>query len=164
MSKHFFTHAASLHQGSPHCAISPTAASRRSLGRVSVPMWPFNLSVRLPIVALVGRCPANWLIRRGSISTRLIFSHCKMPYRALMRYYQSFPTAIPRKEAGSPRVTHPSATKIKQIPDESFIRDISVRLACVRHAASVHPEPGSNSHVKCCSSQPDLDCLSSRGF
>ena len=29
-----------------------------------------------------------------------------------------------------------------------------VRLACVRHAASVHPEPGSNSHVcsfACCS-------------
>ena len=74
-----------------------------------------------------------------------------------MRYYQSFPTAIPRKEAGSPRVTHPSATKIKQNSDESFIRDISVRLACVRHAASVHPEPGSNSHVKCCSSQPDLN-------
>ena len=24
----------------------------------------------------------------------------------------------------------------------------TVRLACVRHAASVHPEPGSNSHVK----------------
>ena len=23
-----------------------------------------------------------------------------------------------------------------------------VRLACIRHAASVHPEPGSNSHVK----------------
>ena len=29
-----------LRQGCPHCAISPTAASRRSLGRVSVPMWP----------------------------------------------------------------------------------------------------------------------------
>ena len=26
----------------------------------------------------------------------------------------------------------------------------SVRLACVKHAASVHPEPGSNSHVICC--------------
>ena len=25
----------------------------------------------------------------------------------------------------------------------------SVRLACVKHAASVHPEPGSNSHVVC---------------
>ena len=23
-----------------------------------------------------------------------------------------------------------------------------VRLACVKHAASVHPEPGSNSHVR----------------
>ena len=26
-----------------------------------------------------------------------------------------------------------------------------VRLACVKHAASVHPEPGSNSHKKCLS-------------
>ena len=50
----FFVHAASLHQGFPHCAIFPTAASRRSLGRVSVPMWPFILSDRLLIVALVG--------------------------------------------------------------------------------------------------------------
>ena len=70
MPKHSFTHAASLHQGSPHCAISPTAASRRSLGRVSVPMWPSALSGRLPIVALVGRCPANKLIGRGPIACR----------------------------------------------------------------------------------------------
>ena len=72
-------HAALLHQACAHCAISPTAASRRSLGRVSVPMWPFNLSVRLLIVALVGRYPANWLIRRESIFQRiapLIFQSC----------------------------------------------------------------------------------------
>ena len=31
-------HAASLHQACAHCAIFPTAASRRSLGRVSVPV------------------------------------------------------------------------------------------------------------------------------
>ena len=68
--KTFFTHAASLHQGSPHCAIFPTAASRRSLGRVSVPMWPFILSDRLLIVALVGRYPANRLIRRRPIPRR----------------------------------------------------------------------------------------------
>jgi hypothetical protein len=36
--KAFFTHAASLDQGCPHCPIFPTAASRRSLGRVSVPV------------------------------------------------------------------------------------------------------------------------------
>src|ERR1700680_1054062 len=38
------------------------------------------------------------------------------------------------------------------------LRDFRVRLACVRHAASVDSEPGSNSHVKLSgiSSQPGL--------
>ena len=34
-------------------------------------MWPFNLSVRLPIVALVGRYLTNWLIGRESIFQRI---------------------------------------------------------------------------------------------
>ena len=37
-----------------------------------------------------------------------------------------------------PRVTHPCATVL-------ILADFLVRLACVRHAASVHSEPGSNS-------------------
>ena len=57
--KAFVPHAALLRQGFPHCAKFPTAASRRSLGRISVPMWPVNLSVRLLIVALVGRYLTN---------------------------------------------------------------------------------------------------------
>ena len=65
--KAFFLHAALLGQAFAHCPIFPTAASRRSLGRISVPMWPFNLSVRLLIVAMVGRYPAIQLIRRESI-------------------------------------------------------------------------------------------------
>ena len=84
--KTFFLYAASLRQSFLHCAIFPTAASRRSLGRISVPMWPVNLSVRLLIVALVGRYLTNYLIRRGSISHHRSFSHCTMRYRALMRY------------------------------------------------------------------------------
>ena len=68
--KTFFTHAALLRQACAHCGRFPTAASRRSLGRVSVPMWPFILSDRLLIVALVGRYPANWLIRRRPIFLR----------------------------------------------------------------------------------------------
>ena len=68
--KTVFLHAALLHQACAHCAIFPTAASRRSLGRVSVPMWPINLSVRLLIVGLVGRYPTNYLIRRESILQR----------------------------------------------------------------------------------------------
>jgi len=57
--KAFITHAASLRQACAHCAISPTAASRRSLGRVSVPVWLAILSDQLAIIALVGRYPAN---------------------------------------------------------------------------------------------------------
>ena len=65
--KAFFIHAALLHQTFVHCGRFPTAASRRSLGRVSVPMWPINLSVRLRIITLVGRYPTNKLIRRRPI-------------------------------------------------------------------------------------------------
>ena len=68
--KTFIPHAASLRQAFAHCAIFPTAASRRSLDRVSVPVWPIILSDRLPIVALVGRYPANQLMGRGLISMR----------------------------------------------------------------------------------------------
>ena len=46
-------HAALLRQGFPHCAKVPTAASRRSMGRVSVPLWLIILSNQLLIVALV---------------------------------------------------------------------------------------------------------------
>src|SRR4051795_10285496 len=71
--KAFIPHAASLRQASAHCAIFPTAASRRSLGRVSVPVWPVALSGRLPVVALVGHHPTNKLIGRESIPGRKTF-------------------------------------------------------------------------------------------
>ena len=57
--KAFILHAALLRQASAHCAKFPTAASRRSLARVSVPVWPTALSARLPIVALVSRYLTN---------------------------------------------------------------------------------------------------------
>jgi hypothetical protein len=57
--KAFITHAALLRQACAHCGRFPTAASRRSLGRVSVPVWPVTLSGRLRIVALVSRYPTN---------------------------------------------------------------------------------------------------------
>ena len=60
-------HAASLHQACAHCAIFPTAASRRSLGRVSVPVWPVALSGRLSVKALVSHYPTNKLIVREPI-------------------------------------------------------------------------------------------------
>jgi hypothetical protein len=68
--KNFITHAALLRQAFAHCAIFPTAASRRSLGRISVPVWPYTLSGRLSIVALVSFYLTNKLMDRGLISKR----------------------------------------------------------------------------------------------
>ncbi len=65
--KAFFTHAALLDQAFAHCPIFPTAASRRSLGRVSVPVWLIVLSDQLRIVALVSSYLTNKLIRRRLI-------------------------------------------------------------------------------------------------
>jgi hypothetical protein len=49
----FLPHAVLLRQAFAHCGKFPTAASRRSLGRVSVPVWLLILSDQLLIVALV---------------------------------------------------------------------------------------------------------------
>ncbi len=57
--KAFLPHAALLRQAFAHCGKFPTAASRRSLGRVSVPVWLIILLDQLLIVALVGRYPTN---------------------------------------------------------------------------------------------------------
>ena len=57
--KDFILHAASLRQAFAHCAKFLTAASRRSLGRISVPVWLIILSDQLPIGALVGLYPTN---------------------------------------------------------------------------------------------------------
>ena len=60
----FITHAASLVQAFAHCPRFPTAASRRSLVRVSVPVWLIILSDQLPVFALVSRYLTNKLMSR----------------------------------------------------------------------------------------------------
>ena len=61
-----------------------------------------------------------------------------------MRACRRFLAGIPHPRVGHPCVTHPSATPSASVKPEG------VRLACVRHAASVHPEPGSNSPSVLC--------------
>src|SRR3972149_1221363 len=60
--KAFIAHAASLRQGFPHCERFSTAATRRCLGSVSVPVWLTILSGQLPVLALGGHYPTNKLI------------------------------------------------------------------------------------------------------
>jgi hypothetical protein len=76
--KAFIPHAASLDQAFAHCPIFPTAASRRSPGRVSVPVWLVALSRQLPVIALVGRYPTNKLIGREPLLQRNPFAGCGM--------------------------------------------------------------------------------------
>ena len=133
-------HAASLHQASAHCAIFPTAASRRSLGRVSVPVWPVALSGRLPVVALVGHYPTNKLIGRETIPDRKTFH--TIPCETM-----SYPVLAPVSE-GYPKVQGRLLTCYSPVRRSSTPKGLSARLACVKHAASVRPEPGSNSPTK----------------
>ena len=169
-------HAALLDQASAHCPIFPTAASRRSLGRVSVPVWLDILSDQLPVVALVGHYPTNKLIGREPIPKRLTISspdhvvrrghpvlapvsRCYPGLRGrLLTCYspvRHFPPTPMRarvisginhrfrwlSQSGG-QITHVLLTRS---PLEYPRRGLSARLACVRHAASVRPEPGSNS-------------------
>ena len=68
--KAFVLHAASLGQAFAHCPKFLTAASRRSLGRVSVPVWLTILSDQLPVIALVGRYLTNQLMGREPLFWR----------------------------------------------------------------------------------------------
>ena len=96
-----------LDQAFAHCPIFPTAASRRSLGRVSVPVWLIILSDQLLIVALVSRYLTNKLIRRGTIQGwPKPFS--LRTYAVLATVSSSYSPPLGR----FPRVTHPFATKV----------------------------------------------------
>src|SRR5205823_13628604 len=119
--------------GFPHCARFPTAASRRSLARVSVPVWPCALSGRLPIYALVGFYPANKLIGRGLLSQR-IAAFLSRAYAVLSPDSQGYSTLRGRLLTCYSPVRHFTYGLLHFL----------VRLACVKRAASVDSEPGSN--------------------
>ena len=122
--KAFILHAALLRQGFPHCAIFPTAASRRSLGRVSVPMWPINLSVRLLIVDLVSRYLTNYLIRRESISER-IAPLIQEPCDSCISCGISTPFGVlspSLRQVTHALLTRPPLSSAKFIPKKSFRR------------------------------------------
>ena len=103
-------------------------------------MWPVALSGRLPVVALVGLYPTNKLIGREPIPNRKTFHIQTMRPDVICGIRPSFP-GLSRSQG---QVTHVLLTRsplIRLVQAPDFI----VRLACVKHAASVRPEPGSNS-------------------
>ena len=141
--KTFFLHAALLGQSFLHCPIFLTAASRRSLDRFSVPVWPVTLSGRLLIVALVGRYPTNYLMRRKPLYYQIApFTPRRCPLVVSCGISSRFQLLSPcNRQIAHVLLTRPPLCFEEQAPLST------VRLACFKHAASVRPEPGSNSNV-----------------
>ena len=115
--KVFIAHAAWLDQAFAHCPIFPTAAFRRSPGRVSVPMWLVVLSNQLKIVALVSHYLTNKLILHRLIRWREPKpSLLRGDYAVLIRVSSSYPPPLGRFLC----ITHPSATVLASEDTFSF--------------------------------------------
>ena len=110
-------------------------------------MWPIILSNRLPIVALVGRYPANKLMGRGLIPARKLASRGLLSPHRSTRAYPVLSTVSSRYSSCRGRLS----TRYSPVRHSTRGRSpFRVRLACVKHAASVQSEPESNSPVQIC--------------
>ena len=110
-----------------------------------------------PLKSATHRCLGGPLPRQQANGTR---THpyaiaCKQRPSFLKKFILSVSGISSRFQLLSPctrQVTHALLTRPplshKIISPEGNQIKCFVRLACVKHAASVHPEPGSNSHVK----------------
>ena len=139
--KAFFPHAAWLCQTFVHCTRFPTAASRRSLGRVSVPVWLIILSDQLPVVALVSRYLTNKLIGREILPNRNSFVTKRCHFVTAFGISSRFQLL----SQSSGQISHVFLTRSPLGLHLYCYKMDLVRLACVKPAASVRPEPGSNS-------------------
>ena len=113
--KAFVLHAEWLDQACAHCPKFPTAASRRSLGRVSVPVWLIILSDQLQIAGLVSLYPTNYLICHRPLQTREVLrspAFILRSYAVLIRLSPGYPPRL-----GTFRcVTHPFAARRQVAP------------------------------------------------
>uniref|UniRef100_M1E0K0 Unknow protein n=1 Tax=Solanum tuberosum TaxID=4113 RepID=M1E0K0_SOLTU len=64
----FYLHATLLHQAFAHCGKFPVAASRRSLGHVSVPVW-LIIALPFPAVVPLPRAGSYALLTRPPLET-----------------------------------------------------------------------------------------------
>ncbi len=128
--KAFIPHAASLGQTFVHCRRFSTAATRRCLGSVSVPVRRATLSRPLPINALVGHYPTNKLVGRSPLLGRnLTFDPLPSQEADIIRYYPQFPMAIPDTEVGNYALLSLSPLSPKVI-NRSF-KPIGYRATCM---------------------------------
>ncbi|KAI9391235.1 hypothetical protein POPTR_007G062061v4 [Populus trichocarpa] len=117
----FFTHAILLDRAFAHCPRFPTAAPRGSPGRVSVPVW---LIIRKDQLSIIGLLSSGFGLNCSADSHAL---RTRSPLCS-----QLFPP--------------PGRDKLPLARSLFFLLpENNVRLACVKHIASLPSEPGSNS-------------------
>ena len=106
-------------------------------------MWRVVLSDPLRVVALVSRYLTNKLIRREPLPARRLPRIGRLSRHALRRTAYA---VLARVSPGCPPHKVRSLTCYAPVRHSTRVRRPGlVRLACVKHAASVRPEPGSNS-------------------
>ena len=82
-----------LHRACAHCGRFLAAATRRCLGRFSVPVWLIILTDQQPVNGLVGHYPANNLMGRTPLRPRLAaFLDCSSVRGISTRFRALFPT------------------------------------------------------------------------
>ena len=103
-------------------------------------MWGAFLSEPLAIEGLVGRYPANFLMARMPIPRRKRFPAGAMRPPLLCGISTGFPVLSPCGGQVAYALLTRAPVAAMVLPPR-----VAPRLACVKPAASVHPEPGSNS-------------------
>ena len=152
--KTFIPHAASHRQAFAHCERFSTAASRRSLGSVSVPVWLTILSDQLPVKSLGGPLPRQQADRTWAplqaiglavpiFLPQLHAEPWSYPVLALLS------ECYPEPEGRLPTYSSPFCRyQIKSLGLAASKLNKIARLACLNHAANVRSEPESNSPKK----------------
>ena len=133
-----------------HCSFRVPPIDENSLLLPPVGVWAVSQSqcgrspsqVGYCIVALVGRYLTNQLMHRRSIHVhgQGHFNSSQM----LVCYLSGFSIRFQKLSRAHGQVTYVLLTRSPLDSEKQAFLPL-VRLACIRHAASVHPEPGSNS-------------------
>jgi hypothetical protein len=110
-------------------------------------VWLIILSDQLPVFALVGFYPTNKLIGRGLLLKRALPEESSLwPQKLPSVVLSGISSAFAKLSPSQGQIVHVLLTRSPLYSRTEVL--FLARLACVKHAASVRSEPGSNSPLK----------------
>ena len=124
--KSFITHKALLDQAFAHCPKFHSADLRKDPGFISVPAWLHVLTNQLSVIGLVGPYPANYHDTVPAYPQAI--KSFNIPYSRIIIQLLGTHGLVPRYYS---RIRHDTLKYL-----------MAIRLAWVKHALSIHSEPG----------------------